>query len=315
MSSRRRRLLIFVVALAMVFGAATAAYAGDDATGEATDGEKTETTEATTEEVAQEAEPEPVVLTEVSSTLPVLGSGLTVSVTIGEDGTVTEVGLDPAGDATLVRESDHGVKFEMGDGETKVSVRAGSHGAVTTVRSNSLENVSGDGAFAADVFGTGTVTIPYTVGQDADGAPTVTVGTIDAPSDVTAEVRDGAQICRAETADAVLVSLQSGDQSAIVWIKVRVRELDDGTVKAAVSTGIWTGDRHRGWGHRGDRGERSDWRDGDRGDRRGGDGDRDVRSEDGRDRQVFSEGRGDGDRSGSGGFGDGRGGSGGRRGG
>lgn len=264
----------------------------DTKDGDTEDGDtKDETDDDDTDGSDDESDrPDPVTVTDVTSTLPVLGAGLTVSITIGEDG-VSEVAFDPAA-GEVVKSNDHKVKFEMEDGETTVVVHAGKRGARTTVRTNSLDNVSGPGVWSADVFGNGVVTVAYDVGADADGAPLLTVGDVTAPDGVTVEVTDRTKVGDSSKRSGAMVRLTSGDQTATVWLKVAVHTLEDGTERASLSVGIWPGRRqHLADDHPGNR--------------RGHDGERDqVRDRDGdrdedRDRRG-GEGRGNGDGRGNG---------------
>ncbi|HLF43975.1 MAG TPA: hypothetical protein VJA46_10705, partial [Acidimicrobiia bacterium] len=94
----RRKVLLTVLAMAVVAALPGIAQAE-------TESPEEETTATTT---APEAQVPPV--TQVTSVLPVLGSGLTVSLTRDDTGTITEVALDPSG-ATIVKEGDHKVVF------------------------------------------------------------------------------------------------------------------------------------------------------------------------------------------------------------
>ena len=124
----------------------------------------------------------------MTATFPLLGTNLTVGVTLTDVGDISGVALDPTGTLPQTARDTHMVKFSNADGTAKVSVRAG--GSSLTIRAKSkLADLSGDASWAADVFGTGTKsTVKYTVGADATGNPTLVIGAITTPSGVTSAV-------------------------------------------------------------------------------------------------------------------------------
>jgi len=124
----------------------------------------------------------------MTATFPLLGTNLTVGVTLNSVGDVSDVALDPSGTLTKTSgDGTHMVKFSNADGSVKVSVRAG--GSSLTIRAKStLADLSGQSTWAADVFGTGTKsTVKYTIGSNG-GLPTLTIGAITTPSGVTSAV-------------------------------------------------------------------------------------------------------------------------------
>jgi hypothetical protein len=227
---------------------------------------------------------------EVVQTLPVLGSGLGVTITRDpETGAITVVGLD---DATIVKEKDHKIVFLLGDGETEVVVKAKAGFVQTKVKAKATADVTGPGSWSADVFGNGVVTIPYNVTFDGN-TPNIAIGDITAPSGVTADVGDP-KLKASEDGDKayfkVKVRLTSGEETAKVSFVAKVRVDDDGELKVALSVSLSSHDRVKCWDGDDERDDRDHdrWRDGD------DDGDRDGRW---RDRDRDDDDR-DGDRDG-----------------
>jgi hypothetical protein len=273
--SERRKTLIACLALAGLIAMPGVAQAGDD---------KADATEpdTTTETTVPEHE-----ITEVLSTLPVLGSGLNVTITRDDRGKIASVALDPDTGATVVKEKDHKVVFLLGDGETQVVVKSRGHSVQTKVRSNAVENVAGPGSWSADVFGTGPVTIPYEVSFDGI-TPTVTIGAVTAPDGVTVEIGEPKTRTDEDGDKAsfkIKVRLATEDDRAKVSFVVKTRVNDDGEIKVSLSVTASERHRHRDRDHDDDRdkwnrgdgdddGKRRD-RDRDRGDdERGRDNDR-----------------------------------------
>ena len=219
-----------------------------------------------TEETSSTTTPVPPV-TQVTSVLPVLGSGLTVSLTRNATGVITEVALDPSG-ATIVKEGDHKVVFLLADGDTQVVVKSFSKGhgeeataggVKTTVTADATADVTGPGSWSADVFGTGVVTIPYTVSFDGN-VPTITIGDIVLPDGVTAEIGEP----KIKTSDEkskfrIKVTLISGDNKARVGFSASTRLDEDGELRVKLSVTLDSKNHVRcGWGHDDQREHRGD---------------------------------------------------------
>jgi hypothetical protein len=221
-------------------------------------------------------------ITEVVSTLPVLGAGLNVTITRDDTGTISSVGLDPADGATIVKEKDHKVVFLLNDGDTQVIVKAQKNSVQTKVKADATADLTGPGAWTADVFGTGDVTIPYTVAFEGN-TPIITIGEVIAPDGVVAETGE-AKTRVSEDGDKALtkvkVRLTSGEDSARVTFEARTHLDDDGELRVSLTVSLSTHDRDK---HR----DPDDRRD------RDGDGnDKDRRDDDSRD----GDGRGNGER-------------------
>lgn len=238
--------LVTAVVFALVLTLPGVALAGE----KKTETPEVETPEAETTEVettTEEAEELPVEVTSVLSTLPVLGSGLDVTITRDDDGAIESVALDPNDGATTTKENDHRVVFLLGDGDTEVIVKSVRGFTQTKVKADSTADVAGSGAWSADVFGTGTVTIPYSVSFDGV-TPTIAVneGSIVTPGDVTVEIGEG----KTKTSDdedhafySLRVKLSSGDQTAVLKLRAKVRVTEEGETKVSVSATLSSRDR------------------------------------------------------------------------
>jgi len=268
---------------------------------QAEDAEKEPTGDETT--VTESTTPEHQI-TEVLSTLPVLGSGLNVTITRDDEGAIASVGLDPADGATIVKEKDHKVVFLLSDGDTEVVVKARGGLVQTKVKADATADVTGPGSWSADVFGNGAVTIPYTVSFDGN-TPTITIGEVVGPEGVTAEVREP----KTRTSDdgdkssyKIKVKLTSGDDTAKVSFVAKTRVNDEGEVKVSLAVTVSSRD-HSKWdddddNRRGDKRDGDDDDDDDDDDRRGdhkGDGDNDGDDNDGGDNDGDDDDGGNGD--------------------
>ncbi len=252
----RKRMLLSAMTLVMVAAMPGIAQAEDQAKQENGASETPET-------------PPPPPVTEVTSVLPVLGSGLTVSLTRDEAGTITQVALDPSG-ATIVKENDHKVVFLLADGDTQVVVKSYSKdkgddgeraaGVKTTVTADATADVTGPGSWSADVFGTGVVTIPYTVAFDGN-TPSITIGDITLPEGVTAEIGEPKVKSGDEKSKfKIRVTLTSGENRAKVSFVASTRVDDDGELDVKLAVSLDAKNHVRCWGDddRGDRDHRDD---------------------------------------------------------
>jgi len=266
----RRRTLIAALAMAVTVALPGVAQAGDDDTA-ATDAEAT----------AADTQ-----VTEVVSTLPVLGAGLSVTIARDETGTISSVGLDPADGATILKEKDHKVVFLLSDGETQVVVKARKNSVQTKVKADATADLTGPGAWTADVFGTGDVTIPYTVAFEGN-TPIITIGDVIAPDGIVAETGEAKTRASDDGEKAftkVKVRLLSGEDTARVSFEARTHVNDDGELRVSLTVSLSTHDRDK---HR----DQDDRRDKDR-----DENDNDRRDDDSRDGDRRGNGeRGDSD--------------------
>jgi len=121
----------------------------------------------------------------MTATLPLLGTPLTVAVTLDSGGNISGVALDPSSALSKTKSGDDFVKFTNTDGSVKVAVKAKGGQLAIKAKAKQLGDLLGDGSWSADVFGTGTKsTAAYTVGKDSSGNPTVSIGTVTTPSGV-----------------------------------------------------------------------------------------------------------------------------------
>jgi hypothetical protein len=121
----------------------------------------------------------------MSASLPLLGTTLIVDVALDELGNISGVTLNPSAALSSTSTAKDMVKFSNADGSVKVTVKASGDRLAIKARA-SLDTLLGSGTWSANVFGTGKASVDYTIGKDADGNPTVTLGAITAPSGVSA---------------------------------------------------------------------------------------------------------------------------------
>ncbi|MGH8872473.1 MAG: hypothetical protein ACRDWS_10900 [Acidimicrobiia bacterium] len=236
----RRKALMWCLAMVLVTATPGASLAGD----KDTDLDETEVGEPETTVPEHE-------ITEVLSSLPVLGTGLSVTITTrGEDGEISAVALDPADGSTIIKENDHKVVFLLSDGNTEIVVKSRGDKIKTTVKADATADITGPGSWSADIFGNGLVTIPYTVSFDGN-APIITVGEVVVPDGVVAEV--GEPKARVSDDDdkssyKVKVRLTSGEEKAKVTLVAKTYvDDDDGEVKVRLSVTVSDRDRHKHW--------------------------------------------------------------------
>jgi hypothetical protein len=222
-------------------------------------------TESGEETAPTEAE-QPVQVEELSSTLPILGTGLAVSIQLDENGKIASVALDPdnpgAEGATVEKQTDHKVMFLLADGDTEIVVKAKKNYVVTKVKADSTDDIDGPGIWSADVFGNGEITVPYTVTFDG-AVPTIEVGEITLPDGVSAEVgelRSKASEDGNKAFAALKVEFTSGDQTAKLILSAKVFVNDEGETRVSVAATLAARDHVKCWNRHGE------WRDHDRDD-------------------------------------------------
>ena len=123
-------------------------------------------------------------------TIPMLGTSLTVAVTLDAVGNISDVTLDPADGLPTKTSGEHGVKFTNADGTASVKVKA--KGDKLSIKATTkLTDLVGSGTWASNVFGAGTgANVAYTIGIDADGKPTVKIDSATAPDGVGVVIKD-----------------------------------------------------------------------------------------------------------------------------
>jgi len=122
----------------------------------------------------------------MTATLPLLGTPLTVAVTLNAVGNISGVALDPSSALSKTKSGDDFVKFTNTDGTVKVTVKAMDGRLSIKARAKQLGDLLGTGSWSADVFGTGAKSsASYTVGKDASGNPTVAFGSVSPAAGIT----------------------------------------------------------------------------------------------------------------------------------
>ena len=125
----------------------------------------------------------------MSATLPLLGTSLTVNVTLAATGDISGVGLSPASGLaqTSPATDKEVVRFSTADGTTKVTVKAFGDRLSIVAKTKTLADLKGSATWSADVFGTGTKSnVPYAIGDDGSGHPTLAIGSASTPSGIVA---------------------------------------------------------------------------------------------------------------------------------
>ena len=172
----------------------------------------------------------------MTATLPLLGSSLTVQVTLDANGNLSQVNLDPIGDSTATKHSGHAVTFDSTAGGTQVKIRA--HGASLSIGATAatLDALVGPGTWSADLFGTGSKSsVAYTVGNNA-GAPTVTIDTV-TPADGITSVIGTPEAKHSKHFEA---QEQDGDQVALAAVSFT---RDGYTKTLSITVRVDTGDK------------------------------------------------------------------------
>jgi hypothetical protein len=124
----------------------------------------------------------------MEATLPLLG-GLNVVVTLSATGDISGVTLTPSGALSQTSAAAGLVTFSNADGSVTLKARAGGSKLTIGAHAKTLAALEGPGTWKADVFGTGSKSsVPYTVGHDGSGNPTLAIGTPSAAAGITATV-------------------------------------------------------------------------------------------------------------------------------
>jgi hypothetical protein len=183
------------------------------------------------------------VTTPTTFSLPLFGVQLTVEVTTGPGGALSNVAVNPADGMTATTLKPNKVVFENAEGTGKVVVKSKHGGQKVEAKAGSLGEITGPGGWSGDLFGDGTVTtVSFNVGATADGGPDITGITA---SDPTAEI--GAVEYRTEDDDdemerqaKVRITFTKDGQQRTLTIKVKVETDDDGDdshAKISISLG------------------------------------------------------------------------------
>jgi hypothetical protein len=196
-------------------------------------------------QTAAAADPVPTTVT-----LPLFGAPLTIDITTGPGGALTEVAVDPADATVATKLKPHKVVFESanltdptGD-PAKVVVKSRHGGQSVSARAGTLADVSGPGSWSGDVFGDGTVsTVAFTVGATAEGSPDITGITTTGAAAEVGEVKywsgDG---FHDKSIAAARVSVKftnaTGDQSRSVSVSVSLWSDGDANTSAKLNVSL-----------------------------------------------------------------------------
>jgi hypothetical protein len=163
---------------------------------------------------------------ETTITLPLFGAPLTVDISSGPGGALTDVSINPADGFTATTVKPNKVRFVNEDGTARVDVVSNHGSQRVSARAGQLGDLVGPGSWSGDLFGTGTTTtVNFEIVALADGSPDITNITT---SDPTAEI--GA-VAHGDDDDGqgafVRILFTSGIQARSLFIGVTVEAEDD----------------------------------------------------------------------------------------
>jgi hypothetical protein len=175
--------------------------------------------------------------------IPLLGSTLKITVELDTtSGDIKAVNLDNPAGFVATKDTPQRVRFEKGtDGTTAVNVATKNDKLKIGVKSATLKDLEGSGTWSADVFGTGAASVGYTIGEDANGGPTIAIATPTVPVDVTATVKTDAGMAsgfsgwhggdHGDNGDSATgwVTFKSKGYTKVLTISVRVDSGDNAT--------------------------------------------------------------------------------------
>jgi hypothetical protein len=182
-------------------------------------------------------------------TLPLFGAPLTIDITTGPGGALTEVSVDPADNTVATKLKPHKVVFESSNPDdptgdpARVVVKSHKGGQSVSARAGSLADVSGPGTWSGDVFGDGTTsTVKFIVGAATDGSPDITGITTTGAAAVVGTVEhssgDGDDDENEQSARvSIKFTSAAGDQSRTLSIRVKVED-EEGTAEAKLSIAL-----------------------------------------------------------------------------
>ena len=156
-------------------------------------------------------------------TLP-LPVPLTVTVSTDPGGALANVTVDPADGLVATHLRPGKVVFVNDTSGVKVTVQSHGNTQSVSARAGSLAQISGNGGWKGDVFGTGTITtVSYTVGDKGDGTPDITGVSSSDPTAVVSptEYRSGDDGEQRSGARAT-VTFTNGSQSRTLSIRASV---------------------------------------------------------------------------------------------
>lgn len=195
-------------------------------------------------QTATAADPVPTTVT-----LPLFGAPLTIGITTGPGGALTEVTVDPADNTVATTLKPHKVVFQSSNpadptaDPARVVVKSKNGGQSVSARAGSLADVSGPGSWAGDIFGDGTTTtVNFTIAAAADGSPDITGVT---SSDATAVIGtvnhstgdDDEEGTEMSASVSIKFTNAAGDMSRSLSIRVKVGG-EDGSTEARLSVSL-----------------------------------------------------------------------------
>ena len=197
-----------------------------------------------------------------SFTLNLLGAPITVDVTTGVDGSLTNVDLLPITGFTPTAAAINKVSFSNVAGTASVTVRANHGGQSVTIRSTSLADLAGTAnGWTGDVFGSGAATSVAFDISDVGGVPTISLPVCTPAADVTSCVvapavvghddddDDGssasASVSFANVAGAtrtlrIRVGMHSDDGASQAVVRMSLSRITEAAI-TGVGAHVWTG--------------------------------------------------------------------------
>ncbi len=193
-------------------------------------------------QTASAADPVPTTVT-----LPLFGSPLTITITTGPGGALTDVSVNPATNTVADSLSPRKVVFEsanptdpLGD-PAKVVIKSKKGGQSVSARAGSLTDISGPGSWSGDLFGTGTATSVNFIIGTINGGPDITGVTSSDATAAIGAVEYSSDDDDDESEQSAKVSIKftdpASDQSRTLTIKVKVEE-EDGETEAKLSISL-----------------------------------------------------------------------------
>lgn len=157
-------------------------------------------------------------------TLP-LPVPLTVTVSTDPGGALANVTVDPADGLVATHLRPGKVVFVNDTSGVKVTIQSHGNTQSVSARAGSLAQISGNGGWKGDVFGTGTITtVSYTVGDKGDGTPDITGVSSSDPTAVVSptDYRSGDDDGEQRSGARVTVTFTNGSQSRTLSIRASV---------------------------------------------------------------------------------------------
>lgn len=168
-------------------------------------------------------------------TLPLFGVPLTLDITTGPGGNISDVAVEPADNTVATHLKPHKVVFKSANpadptaDPARIVIKSKHGGQSVSARAGSLGDVSGPGSWSGDLFGDGSVsTVDFTIGAAADGTPTISIDSTSGASAVVGELKvwSGEGHDDDGTSAAARISVKftntGGDQSRSVTVAVKV---------------------------------------------------------------------------------------------